>query len=101
LQDTQEIILYTISQIPCGRVSSYGAIARLAGFPGGARQVGRTLKHLPKGSAIPWHRVLRSDGKIAFPKDSEAFYRQTELLLAEDVDVKNGRVNLRHFGWPD
>lgn len=41
---------------------------------------------------LPWHRVLRSDGKIAFPPGHAHFDEQTRRLLAEGVVVENGRV---------
>jgi alkylated DNA nucleotide flippase Atl1 len=43
---------------------------------------------------LPWHRVLRSDGRIAFPPDSEGFAEQTQRLRAEGVDVRDGRVRI-------
>jgi len=44
--------------------------------------------------ALPWHRILRSDGRIAFPPGSPAFLEQSQRLRAEGVDVRNGRVRL-------
>jgi methylated-DNA-protein-cysteine methyltransferase-like protein len=41
---------------------------------------------------LPWHRVLRSDGRIAFPPDHAAFAEQSQRLRAEGVDVCNGKV---------
>jgi methylated-DNA-protein-cysteine methyltransferase-like protein len=41
---------------------------------------------------LPWHRVLRSDGRIAFPPDSEGFAEQIQRLRAEGVVVVAGRV---------
>ncbi|MET0717713.1 MAG: MGMT family protein, partial [Pseudoxanthomonas sp.] len=41
---------------------------------------------------LPWHRVLRSDGKIALPEGSKGFREQCQRLRAEGVTVVNGRV---------
>jgi methylated-DNA-protein-cysteine methyltransferase-like protein len=41
---------------------------------------------------LPWHRVLRSDGRIAFPPDHAAFAEQAQRLRAEGVVVQDGRV---------
>ena len=41
---------------------------------------------------LPWHRVLRSDGRIAFPEGSRAYREQSQRLRAEGVKVENGRV---------
>jgi methylated-DNA-protein-cysteine methyltransferase-like protein len=47
---------------------------------------------------LPWFRVLRSSGQIAFPPGSRGFREQSRLLRAEGVEVKNGRVPLSRFG---
>jgi|SRR5882672_654123 len=54
----------TIMKIPRGKVSSYGAIARAAGLPRGARLVVRTLS---QSHGLPWHRVVAAGGRIAIP----------------------------------
>ncbi|MGH8030681.1 MAG: hypothetical protein ACREO3_12200, partial [Arenimonas sp.] len=43
-------------------------------------------------TTLPWHRVLRSDGRIAFPPDSPDFTEQVQRLRAEGVVVDKGRV---------
>ncbi|GAA5217903.1 MGMT family protein [Corallincola platygyrae] len=88
-----------VAAIPLGKVASYGQIAALSGLPGYARYVGKVLKELPDDSRLPWHRVLRSDGKIAFPLGSEAFEKQRVRLLEEGIVVKNGKVSIRNYGW--
>ncbi|PVZ71516.1 MGMT family protein [Pelagibaculum spongiae] len=98
-EEFHQAVLLTISDIPHGRVSSYGVIAGLAGFPGYARQVGRLLAQLPQGSSIPWHRVINGQGKISRPLDSEAFLRQKKRLQDEGISVNNGRISLKQYGW--
>jgi methylated-DNA-protein-cysteine methyltransferase-like protein len=41
---------------------------------------------------LPWHRILRSDGRIAFPPDHAQFAEQQQRLRSEGVLVENGRV---------
>ncbi|KGM57567.1 cysteine methyltransferase [Lysobacter arseniciresistens ZS79] len=77
--------------IPPGRVAGYGEVARRAGLPGRARMVARLLSGNGDRD-LPWHRVLRSDGRIAFPPDSPEFAEQSQRLRAEGVRVENGRV---------
>jgi len=92
----------TISDVPQGTVASYGQIAEIAGIPRGARQVGTALRHLPKGSDVPWHRIIQSAGTIAFPKGSRAYREQKKRLEAEGVPVLAGRVDMRKYRWqPD
>ena len=86
-----ERILAAIRAVPRGQVAGYGEIARRAGLPGRARQVARLLSENDDAS-LPWHRVLRSDGRIAFPPDSSHFVEQVQRLRAEGVTVDKGRV---------
>ncbi len=97
-----ERIYETIRGIPRGSVASYGQVADVAGIPRGARQVGWALRQLPSGHDVPWHRVITASGHIAFPQGTAAFRRQRELLMAEDIGVVNGRVDMRKYRWqPD
>ena len=95
-------IWQTTLQIPSGSVASYGQIADLAGLPGRARLVGKAMGAAPEKLQVPWFRVLRSDGKIAFPAGSELAEKQKGHLQQEDVVVLNNRVRLKEFQWqPD
>ena len=91
-------IFAVIHQIPCGKVSTYGEIAKMAGYPGYARHVGRALGQLPKGSSLPWFRVINSQGKLSLK--GEAFERQKNALIEEGIEVSpEGRVRLAHYRW--
>ena len=63
-------IWQTVQLIPIGKVACYGQIADLAGLPGRARLVGKALGKVPEGGwknkAVPWFRVINSQGKISF-----------------------------------
>ena len=54
-----------VASVPEGYVTTYGDVARLAGSPRAARQVGGVLKRLPEGSTLPWHRVVNRHGVIS------------------------------------
>ncbi len=96
----RERIWQVVAAIPPGKVASYGQVARLAGLGRGARQVGHTLRDLPKGSNLPWHRVLNSQGKISLPPDSSSAKTQRHRLEAEGVEFTlSGKVKLDQFGW--
>jgi methylated-DNA-protein-cysteine methyltransferase related protein len=92
-------ICAVIAAIPFGRVASYGEIASRAGVPGRARLVGRVLREAGETIVLPWHRVLRANGSIAFPLDSAAFIEQRQRLRSEGVVIRGARVDLRVFGW--
>jgi methylated-DNA-protein-cysteine methyltransferase-like protein len=89
----------TVAAIPRGRVASYGEVAERAGLPRRARLVGRVLGDAGPAAKLPWHRVLRSDGRIAFPAGSRAHREQRARLIDEGVRVVNGRVDIARFGW--
>src|SRR5436309_5982207 len=86
-----------IRQIPRGKVSTYGAVARAAGFPGAARQVARAL-HSSVG--LPWQRVLGSGGEIKLRGDSAM--EQRFRLEAEGVHFRGKRVDMKahEFRFP-
>jgi methylated-DNA-protein-cysteine methyltransferase-like protein len=98
MQESHSRIYAAIAAIPAGRVASYGAIAARAGLPGRARLVGKLLGETPAGMQLPWHRVLRANGRIAMPPGSAGFLEQSERLRAEGIEVSNGRVPLSRFG---
>lgn len=85
-------IIAVVRAIPAGRVASYGWVAAEAGLPGRARLVGRVLGELPAGSGVPWHRVMRAGGRLAFPAGSVDAARQIRALAAEGVTVHGDRV---------
>ncbi|MFT5297070.1 MAG: methylated-DNA-protein-cysteine methyltransferase-like protein [Paraglaciecola sp.] len=91
-----------VQLIPFGKVASYGQISDLAGLPGRARLVGKSLSCVPEGMSLPWYKVLRSNGQIAFPVGSAQSQKQIGLLEQEDIFVFNNRINLKIFLWhPD
>ena len=91
--DPADRILAAVRAIPRGEVAGYGEVARRAGLPGRARWVARLLA-ASDDPALPWHRVLRSDGRIAFPPGSAPSHEQARRLRAEGVEVQGGRVRM-------
>ena len=92
-------IWQVVAAIPAGQVASYGQIADMAGLGRQARYIGKALGKLPEGHSIPWYRVIRSNGQIAFPIGSEAFETQAQSLREEGVVVVDGRISMKQFGW--
>lgn len=91
-------IFVVIHQIPQGKVSTYGEIAKMAGYPGYARHVGKALSNLPEGSTLPWYRVINSAGKISLKGND--FFRQKKHLEKESIEVNAaGRINLKKYKW--
>jgi methylated-DNA-protein-cysteine methyltransferase-like protein len=84
----------TILSIPRGHVSSYGAVARAAGIPRGARLVVRTLG---QSHGLPWHRVVAAGGRIAIP--AEGGLDQRFRLEMEGVKFSGRKVRMAEFEY--
>jgi methylated-DNA-protein-cysteine methyltransferase-like protein len=94
-------IYRVVGRIPCGRVATYGMVARLAGRPGAARTVGWALSALSHDSDVPWWRVINAAGRISGSHRGHAAVLQRALLLREGVKFSMaGTVSLDTFGWP-
>ena len=103
-----EDVLNIVSQIPSGKVTTYGHIAALAGWPSHARMVGRTLRYscvpsvasdlrssAPGTVELPCHRVVNKEGRTA-----PGWSRQRPLLEEEGVSFKaNGHVDMQRCLW--
>ena len=88
-------VLNIVSQIPRGRVMTYGDIAALAGWPSHSRMVGRTLRYSPGAEKLPCHRVVNKEGRTA-----PGWSRQRPLLEEEGVCFKaNGFVDMKRYLW--
>ncbi len=90
----REKILATIRKIPRGKVSTYGAVARAAGFPRNARRVAAALR----GSVgVPWQRVLGAGGEIKLR--GESAFEQRFRLESEGVRFRGRKVNMKEFEY--
>jgi methylated-DNA-protein-cysteine methyltransferase-like protein len=88
-----------IKKIPRGRVATYGQIARLAGVPGNARQMGYALAVLSQKD-VPWHRVVNAQGRISARAHPFAEDRQRRLLEKEKILFnRNNQIALSRFQW--
>ena len=83
-----------IRAIPRGKVSTYGAIAKAAGFPGAARQVAKVLR---RSFGLPWQRVLGAGGEIKLRGDSAI--EQRLRLQAEGVRFRGRKVDMKAHEW--
>ncbi|HMD16335.1 MAG TPA: MGMT family protein [Terriglobales bacterium] len=88
-EDKRARVVRCIRALPAGTVSSYGAIAEAAGWPGAARQVVRILREVP---GLPWHRVVGSGGAIKLGGENGA--EQRFRLRMEGVTFRGMRVDM-------
>jgi methylated-DNA-protein-cysteine methyltransferase-like protein len=93
-------IYRVVRQIPRGMVATYGQIATLAGFPRQPRRVGYALHALPRGSDVPWQRVINAQGEVSERSTPGAEGLQRAALESEGVVFDSrGRVDLERFRW--
>lgn len=92
-RDFFQDVMDVVRQIPRGRVTSYGAIARYLGAARSARIVGYCMNNshavLPR---VPAHRVVNSSGLLTGKHHFGPEDRMRKLLEKEGVRVKNDQV---------
>lgn len=82
-------------EIPVGKVTTYGDIATLLGFPRNFRLVARALKQVPEDLSLPCHRVVSASGCL-----TPGWEEQKELLLAEGIYFRgNGTIDMEECRW--
>jgi methylated-DNA-protein-cysteine methyltransferase-like protein len=92
-----DAVYNVVKQIPRGRVTTYGALAKALRLRGGARTAGRAMAATPSGKGIPWHRVVGDAGKVLVREPYGSLQRK--LLLSEGVELVEFRVDLKRFLW--
>ena len=100
----REKVLRIVAKIPEGKVTSYGAVAAMAGQPRAARGVGWILSSLESGTDLPWWRVVNRDGGLStFKLPTSAGPLQRARLEAEGLAFdESGQVTGDSAWWrPD
>ena len=92
-------IYEAVKKIPYGCVATYGQVAELAGDRKMARAVGNALHKNPDPDNIPCFRVVNSKGELAGEFAFGGPGAQARLLEAEGIEVKEGRVDIKKFGY--
>jgi Predicted methylated DNA-protein cysteine methyltransferase len=100
-ETSYERIYAAVRKIPRGKVTTYGAIARMAGLDRQARLVGYALSALRDGTALPWHRVINAQGRLSLEHAGRSSGLTQRLRLEREGVVVDagGRVSLARFGW--
>ena len=94
-------IYEAVKKIPKGKVATYGQIAELAGDKRMARAVGNALHKNPDPDNIPCFRVVNSKGELAGEFAFGGAGKQEKLLMADGIEVTDGRVNLKEYQWEE
>lgn len=88
-------ILSAVSEIPEGRVATYGQIAALIGRERNARLVGLVLSRAQFYGDYPCYRVVNHAGRTA------PGWKEQRFLLEQEGAVfrENGTVDMKRFRW--
>lgn len=91
-------IYEAVKKIPKGKVATYGKVAQMAGNEKMSRAVGNALHKNPDPDNIPCYRVVNSKGELAGEFAFGGEGAQAKLLMADGIEVINGKVDLNKYG---
>lgn len=95
-----EKVYVVVRQIPSGRVTSYGAIARFLGAAGSARMVGWAMNNASKMEDVPAHRVVNRNGVLTGKHHFPGTFVMQQLLEEEGIAVKEDRIfDFKQYFW--
>ncbi|MDW5287295.1 MGMT family protein [Formosa sp. PL04] len=95
-----ERVYEVVKQIPFGKVTNYGAIARYLGAAKSARIVGYAMNASHNMNDVPAHRVVNRNGLLTGKFHFDGTNLMQQLLENEGVKVKNNQVeNLEAHYW--
>jgi len=77
-------------EVPKGKITTYGELAKAVGLKNGQRAVGKIMNKNPYPVIIPCHRVIKSDGKIGGYAYGEEI--KSNMLAREGIAFKNGKI---------
>lgn len=98
-RDYFEDVYQIVRQVPPGRVTTYGAIARYLSLRAGARMVGWAMV-ASHGHDVPAQRVVNRIGVLSGKHFFGGPTAMQELLEAEGVRVEDDRiVNFKQVLW--
>ena len=88
--NVQQKIFKKLLEVPRGRITTYGELAKAVGLKNGQRAVGKIMNKNPYPVIIPCHRVVMSTGKIGGYAYGE--HVKTKMLNDEGIKIENGKI---------
>ena len=98
-----ERVYVIVRQIPYGRVTSYGAIAKVLGTARSARMVGWAMNASHNLEDVPAHRVVNRKGLLSGKHHFDGTNLMQQLLESEGIEVvENQIIDFEKVFWePD
>lgn len=78
-------------EVPEGRVTTYGELARSVGLDGGQRAIGRIMNKNPYPGIVPCHRVVKSDGSVGGYAYGQ--HIKQNMLQQEGIKISRGKID--------
>ena len=99
-KDFFQKVYKVVKQIPPGRVSTYGLIARYLGSTGSSRVVGYAMNASHINPAIPAHRVVNRLGVLTGKHHFSGTNLMKNLLESEGITIQNDQIiNFKKLVW--
>lgn len=99
-KDFFDLTYQVCREIPKGRVTSYGAIAKYLGAARGARMVGWAMNNAHSMPDIPAHRVVNRNGQLTGKMHFNPPEAMEQLLEKEGIKVKKDTIiNFKEVYW--
>ena len=86
----EEKVYKKLLEVPKGKITTYGDIAKAIGLKNGQRIIGKIMNKNPYPVIVPCHRVVKSDGKIGGYAWGEKV--KAKMLSNEGIKIKNGKI---------
>ncbi len=98
-----EKVYEVVRQIPSGKVTSYGAIAKAIGSPQSSRMVGYAMNASHNLENVPAHRVVNRNGMLTGKHHFDGTNLMQQLLESEGIKVVENKIVdfEKHFWNPD
>ncbi len=98
-----ERVYFIVRQIPYGKVTSYGAIAKALGTARSARMVGWAMNASHSLEDVPAHRVVNRKGLLTGKLHFDGTNLMQQLLESEGIAVMDNQIVdfEKHFWQPE
>ncbi len=94
----KQTLYHLLNKIPCGKVSTYGNLAKMLGNKAWARAVGNALHKNPDGDKYPCYKIVNGKGELSKSYAFGGMEEQKHRLEADGIKVENGKVDLKIYG---
>lgn len=85
-----KLVYKKLLQVPKGKVTTYGELAKAVGLKNGQRAIGKIMNKNPYPAIVPCHRVVNSNGKIGGYAYGQNI--KTNMLSKEGIKIQNGKI---------